>query len=90
MSIIVNAFLNLAILILNIYYVIVIISAILSFVNPDPFNPIVKFIRQVTEPLYYKIRKLMPFVVVSNIDLSPLVVLFGINILINILSRMYM
>jgi len=90
MSIIINAFLSVAILVLNIYSFIVIISAILSFVNPDPYNPLVKFIRQVTEPVFYKIRQLMPFVVISNIDLSPLVVLFAINILINILSRMYM
>ena len=89
MSIIVNALLGLIITILNIYYFIVIVSAILSFVNPDPYNPIVKFIRDVTEPLYYKIRRLMPFVVVSNIDLSPLIVLFVISILINLLSGMY-
>jgi len=90
MSIIINAFLSVAILVLKIYSFIIIISAILSFVNPDPYNPIVKFVRQVTEPVFYKIRQLMPFVVISNIDLSPLVVLFAINILINILSRMYM
>jgi len=90
MSIIINAFLSVAILVLNIYSFIIIVSAILSFVNPDPYNPIVKFVRQVTEPVFYKIRQLMPFVVISNIDLSPLVVLFAINILINILSRMYM
>lgn len=90
MSLIINSFLSLAILLLNIYTWVIIIAAILSFVNPDPYNPVVQFIRRVTEPLFAFIRQKLPFVVVSNIDLSPILVLFGINVLIGILSSLYM
>jgi len=89
MSIIVNAFLSLIIMLATVYTWIIIISALLSFVNPDPYNPIVKFVRDLTEPVYYRVRKLFPFVIVSGLDLSPLVVLFALNIVTSILSRLY-
>ena len=56
---------------------IVIAHAILSWVNPDPFNPIVRFINQVTEPLLYQIRKRIP-TAFGGIDLSPMIVLLVI------------
>ncbi len=75
---------NLAVLIdwaLNIYFFIIIISAILSWVNPDPYNPIVMFLRKATEPVYYYIRKYMPFLNVGGLDLSPIVVILAIQFL---------
>ena len=66
---------------LTAYRWIVIISVILSWVNPDPYNPIVRFLRGVTEPLFYQVRRRLPFVVISGIDLSPIVVLLGAEIL---------
>lgn len=90
MSIILNSFLSLVILLLNIYIWIVIIAAIISFVNADPYNPIVQFIRKATEPIFSFLRQKLPFIVVSGIDLSPLLLIFGINILIGILSQFYL
>lgn len=52
----------------------VIVSALLSWVNPDPFNPIVRFLRSVTEPFLIKIRRYVP-PINGRIDLSPLVLL---------------
>jgi len=89
MSIIVNSFISLIIMLATVYTWVIIISALLSFVNPDPYNPIVKLIRDLTEPVYYRVRKMFPFVIVSGFDLSPLVVLFALNILTSILSRLY-
>ncbi|WP_319466655.1 YggT family protein [uncultured Pseudodesulfovibrio sp.] len=66
--------------VLSIYFWIVIISALLSWVNPDPYNPIVRFLRGVTEPVFYKIRSWIPFAVVGGFDLSPIVVLLGIQV----------
>jgi YggT family protein len=60
------------------YLWIVIISALLSWVNPDPRNPIVRFLHAVTEPLFFQIRRRLPFVFIGGFDLSPLVVMFGI------------
>jgi YggT family protein len=66
---------------LTFYWWIVIIAVLLTWVNPDPYNPIVRFLRNVTEPVFYQIRRWMPFVVVSGIDLSPMVVILLIYVL---------
>lgn len=55
------------------YMWVVIIRAFISWVNPDPYNPIVRFLYQVTEPILYPIRRRLPFM--GGIDLSPLVVI---------------
>jgi len=62
---------------LNLYLMIVFVSALLSWVRPDPFNPIVRFVNQVTEPVLYQIRKRLPLVF-GGIDFSPVVIIFGI------------
>ncbi len=67
--------------VLSIYFWIVIISALLSWVRPDPYNPIVRFIYSLTEPVFYRIRKWIPFVYIGGLDLSPIVVLLGIQFL---------
>src|SRR5881296_4631611 len=63
---------------LSLYFWILLISALLSWVNPDPRNPIVRFFYSVTDPVLYWVRRRMPFVIVGSIDLSPLVVMAGI------------
>ncbi len=59
--------------VLTFYMFIIIARAILSWVSPDPYNPIVRFIHNVTEPILYPIRARLP-VSYGGIDLSPLVV----------------
>ncbi len=59
------------------YMWVVIARAVLSWVNPDPFNPIVRFINNVTEPVLYRIRARLP-VTFSGIDFSPIAVLLAI------------
>ena len=61
---------------LSIFMWIVIARAILSWVSPDPYNPIVRFIYNVTEPVLYPIRRRMPMI--GGIDLSPIIVFFGV------------
>jgi YggT family protein len=63
--------------VLEIYMFIVIARALISWVNPDPYNPIVRFLYSATEPLLYRIRRALPFAV-GGLDFSPLVVLIGI------------
>ncbi|HSL60571.1 MAG TPA: YggT family protein [Desulfotignum sp.] len=67
---------------LTIYMWIVIAGAVLSWVNPDPYNPIVRFINNVTEPVFYQIRKRLP-VNFGGIDISPIVVILAIIFLQN-------
>jgi YggT family protein len=64
--------------VLWIYMWIIIIRALLSWVNPDPWNPIVRFLYQVTEPVLRPIRRRLP---VTGIDFSPIVVILGIYFL---------
>jgi len=67
-------------LVLLLFMWIVIARAVLSWVNPDPFNPIVRFIHNVTEPALYRIRALMP-VSFGGMDFSPIIVLLGVMFL---------
>ena len=63
---------------LDIYFWIIVIAALISWVNPDPYNPIVRFLYRVTEPVLRPIRR-----IVGNrlgpIDISPLVVILIIT-----------
>ena len=63
--------------VLNIFMWIVIARAILSWVNPDPYNPIVRFIHNVTEPVLYQIRRRIPLNF-GGIDFSPIIVLLAV------------
>lgn len=57
-------------IVLYTYMLIVIARAILSWVNPDPYNPIVRFLYNVTEPVLYRIRRAIP-IDMGGIDFSP-------------------
>jgi YggT family protein len=59
--------------VLVIYMWIVIARAVLSWVNPDPYNQIVRIIYNLTEPVLYQIRNRLP-VTFGGIDLSPIVI----------------
>ncbi len=73
--------------VINIYIWIVIISALLSFVRPDPHNPIVQTLYRLTEPVYGWLRRKMPFLIISGIDLSPLVIILGLQFLDTFMMR---
>jgi YggT family protein len=67
-------------LVLTVYLWIVIARALISWVNPDPYNPIVRFLFNATEPLLFWIRRRLP-VFFGGIDFSPLLVLIAIYFL---------
>jgi len=62
---------------LEIYKWIIIIAALISWVNPDPYNPIVRFLYSVTEPVLRPIRRIIGFRL-GPIDISPIIVILGI------------
>ncbi|AMD88921.1 MULTISPECIES: YggT family protein [Desulfovibrio] len=66
---------------LNIYFWIVVIAAVLTWVRPDPYNPIVRTLRLLTEPVFYRVRKWLPFTYTSGLDFSPVVVLLAIELI---------
>ena len=67
--------------VLWLYNIVVMVAVLISWVSPDPFSPIVQFLRSVTEPVFDWVRRHLPFTVVGMIDLSPLVVFFLIQLL---------
>jgi len=61
---------------LDIYIYIIIGRAIISWVNADPYNPIVRFLYKATEPVLYRVRRFLPDL--GGLDISPLVVILAI------------
>ncbi|HEY3202055.1 MAG TPA: YggT family protein [Thermoanaerobaculia bacterium] len=76
--------------ILTVIQWLVIIAAVISWVNPDPRNPIVQFLYRTTEPMLRPFRKLIPPSRTGGIDLSPLVLLLLILFLKVFLSRLFL
>jgi YggT family protein len=62
---------------LTIFMWIIIARAILSWVSPDPYNPIVRFIHNITEPVLYQIRRKIPLNF-GGMDFSPIIILLAI------------
>jgi YggT family protein len=61
---------------LSAYIWIVIARAVISWVNADPYNPIVRFLVQVTDPVLLRIRRYIP--AMGGIDLTPMILIFAI------------
>jgi len=62
------------------YFWIIIARALISWVSPDPFNPIVRFLYRATEPVLRPIRRRLP-AFAMGLDLSPMVVILAIYFL---------
>ncbi len=60
-------------IIINIYTWIIVITALLSWVNPDPYNPIVQILYKLSYPAYALVRKIPTRI--GNIDLAPLIII---------------
>jgi len=65
---------------------IIIFRAVISWVNPDPYNPIVMFLHRITEPVMAPVRRWLPLRNIG-IDLSPIIVILAIVFLQNFLIR---
>jgi YggT family protein len=74
---------------IQVYIWVVIIAALLSWVRPDPYNPIVQVLNRLTEPAYRWVRRYIP-ATFNGIDFTPLVIIIGLQVVdiffINILN----
>jgi YggT family protein len=74
-------------LIFNFFYILILARVIFSWIRVDPYHPtwgpILRFVYQMTEPIMAPVRNVMPSM--GGLDLSPIIVLFGIDILRRIL-----
>ncbi|MFO8052456.1 MAG: YggT family protein [Candidatus Omnitrophota bacterium] len=69
---------NILDIVFTIAWWLILIRALISWVNPDPYNPIVQFLYKTTEPILYPIRKLLPQGLRLGIDISPIVAFLAI------------
>jgi YggT family protein len=76
--------------ILSVIQWLVIIAAVISWVNPDPRNPIVQFLYRSTEPILRPFRRLLPPRRTGGIDFSPLLVILAIIFIRTFLSRLFL
>jgi len=72
---------------INVYIWVIIITALLSFVNPDPYNPIVQFLYRVTNPAYNFVRRFMR-TDMSGLDFAPLIIIIGLQVIVVVLSTL--
>ncbi len=72
---------------LNVYIWVIIIASLLTWVRPDPNNPIVQVLYRITEPAYALVRRYIPSVY-NGIDLSPLIIIIGLQVIDVILLSM--
>ena len=73
---------------LDIYKWVIIASALITWVSPDPRNPIVMILRQITEPVLAPARRLLPPWKTGGLDFSPLIVIFAIQLVEWVLPRL--
>ncbi|HSP94711.1 MAG TPA: YggT family protein [Thermoanaerobaculia bacterium] len=76
--------------ILSVIQWLVIIAAVITWVNPDPRNPIVQFLYRSTEPILRPFRRLLPPGRTGGIDFSPLLVILAIIFIRTFLSRLFL
>ena len=86
MDILISAVFQVLQAILSIYFWIVIGRAVISWVNPDPYNPIVRFLYNATEPVFSRIRRILPLQF-GGMDFTPIALLILIGVLQNILAQ---
>ena len=72
---------------LGLYSWVIIAAALMTWVSPDPRNPIVMFLRRVTEPVLEPVRRLLPPWKTGGLDLSPLIVLIAIQFVERVVLR---
>ncbi|TYO96360.1 YggT family protein [Geothermobacter ehrlichii] len=79
MAILLNALATVINYLFQIYFYIVVARAIVSWVNPDPYNPIVRFLHSATDPVLYRIRRVLPLQF-GGFDFSPIVLLLALEV----------
>lgn len=66
---------------LNIYMWVIVIRVLISWINPDPYNPIVQFLRGVTDPAIEGVRRIVPsFLWSTGLDFTPLILILLLQV----------
>ena len=76
--------------VLDIYTWVIIAAAVISWITPNPYNPIVQLLRRLTEPVMSPIRRLLPPWKTFGLDFSPMIVILLIQWVVPVLLRALM
>lgn len=82
-----NSIYQLVNLVFQVYIFIVVARALISWVGPDPYNPIVRFLYQATDPVLDRLRRLLPLQF-GGVDLSPLALLLALYVVKDLLLNL--
>lgn len=74
--------------VISLYKWVIIIAALISWVRPDPYNPIVQMLYRLTEPAYALVRRFVP-TVVGGLDLAPIIIIFALIFLETFLAKVF-
>ena len=64
---------------IDLYILAIIIRAVLSWVNVDPYNPVVSFLHRITDPFLSRIQRMVPLI--GNIDISPIIAIMILSLM---------
>jgi YggT family protein len=79
---------NIIVGILNVYFWIIFARVLISWFSPDPYNPIVQFLRAVTDPAIEGLRRFVPrFLWSTGLDFTPLILILLLQIVISLLNN---
>ena len=74
--------------VIEVYIWVVIIAALLSFVNPDPYNPVVQFLYRITNPAYAFVRKFIK-TNFNGLDLAPLIIIVSLQVVVILINYVF-
>lgn len=74
----IEAIANILSMVITLYTWVIIIAALITWVRPDPYNPIVQILQRLTEPVYAFIRRFIP-TVISGVDVAPIIVILALQ-----------
>jgi len=80
--------LDLVSLAIQVYIYIIVARALISWVSPDPYNPVVRFLYRATEPVLRPVREMLP-ISRMGIDFSPMIVILGLILLMRVIPWIY-
>lgn len=84
----VTSVLTVILAVINLYTWVIIIAALITWVRPDPHNPIVQLLYRLTEPAYALVRRYVP-TVVGGLDLAPIIIIFALLFLETFLRSLF-
>ncbi|MEN8155065.1 MAG: YggT family protein [Acidobacteriota bacterium] len=82
-----KALIDVAQLAIQVYIIIIVIRSFLSWAGHVPPNRLIFFLRKITDPVFRFVHKHLPFTIIGGIDISPIIIIFFLYLLNNLLTR---